>query len=91
MFSEDENFQSDALLTICGKILHDFPTLDINEFINSNKSNYLAEEFTNQISSVEEEDDTQLPSPAPKNVIPHKSISTEKRKKRLRSKNECTY
>ena len=47
----------------------------------SNKSNYLTEEFTNQISSVEE-DDTQLPSPAPKNVIPHKSISTEKKKKK---------
>ena len=62
MFSEDGNFQSDALLTICGKILHDFPTLDINEFINSNKSDYLPEEFTNQISSVGEEDDTQLPS-----------------------------
>ena len=83
----------------CDQILTDeYPALDINDFT---KSNYITEEFIDQLSPAEEANIHQTssspksppppsvpPSPPPtQNVIPHKSIATEKRK-RPRSKKD---
>ena len=48
--TDEENLPQD-LLKQCKKILVDFPDLDLNEFVDSQKSNeYLTESFTEIIS-----------------------------------------
>ena len=92
--SEDNNLYTDDLLKQCDKILTEYPALDINDFT---KSNYITEEFIDQLSPAEEANIHQTssspkpppppsappPPPPTQNVIPHKSIWQQKSERDL--------
>ena len=100
MFPSEDNhlLYTDDLMKQCDKIITEYPALDINDFT---KSNYITE-FIDQLSPAEAANIHQTsssqkpppppsvpppPPPPPQNVIPHKSMATEKRK-RPRSKKD---
>ena len=63
----------------CKKILVDFPDLDLNEFVDSQKSNeYLTESFTEIISHSTPEPDEEEPETSSMMPFSRKSSNTMK-------------